>query len=219
VAQQARAVVTRAAIISGAAAVFQQRGYGSTSLADVCAAASVTKGALYFHFDSKEALARAIIEAQHEASSAIGRNLVDAHMLGLNAMIVMSLEIADQLHNNPVVSAGVRLTIEAANFESPVDAPYLDWMKAAEEFLRRGQAEGDIAGSVEVCTAAHFIISAFTGVQVISDVLTRREDIQQRLVEMWGMLLPGLVPAERLADLRILPDSIRASRLAATPQA
>jgi AcrR family transcriptional regulator len=216
VAQQARAVVTRAAIISGAAAVFQQHGYGSTSLADVCTAAGVTKGALYFHFDSKEALALAIIEAQHEASSLIGRDLLDAHTRGLNAMIVMSLEIADQLHNNPVVSAGVRLTLEAANFESPVDAPYLDWMKAAEEFLRRGQVEGDIADTVAVCGAAHFIISAFTGVQVVSDVLTRREDIQQRLVEMWEMLLPGLVPADRLAELCILPDSIRASRLGAT---
>ena len=215
-AQQARAVVTRAAIISGAAAVFQQRGYGSTSLADVCTAAGVTKGALYFHFDSKEALARAIIEAQHEASSSIGRDLLDAHVRGLDAMIIMSLEIADQLHNNPVVSAGVRLTLEAANFESPVDAPYLDWMKAAEEFLRRGQVEGDITDTVAVCVAAHFIISAFTGVQVVSDVLTRRADIQQRLVEMWGMLLPGLVPAARLAELSALPDSIRASRQGAT---
>jgi len=215
VAQQARAVVTRAAIISGAAAVFQQRGYGSTSLADVCTMAGVTKGALYFHFDSKEALARAIIAAQHEASWSIGRDLLDAHVRGLDAMIVMSLEIADQLHNNPVVSAGVRLTLEAANFESPVDAPYLDWMKAAEEFLRRGQAEGDISNTVAVCGAAHFIISAFTGVQVVSDVLTRREDIQQRLVEMWMMLLPGLVPADRLADMLALPDRIRASRLGA----
>lgn len=211
-AQQARAVVTRAAIIRGAAAVFQQRGYGSTSLADVCAEARVTKGALYFHFDSKEALARAIIEAQHEASSSIGRDLLGAHMRGLDAMIVMTLEIADQLHNNPVVSAGVRLTIEAANFETPVDAPYLDWMTAAEEFLRRGQTEGDITASVEVCSAAHFLISGFTGVQVVSDVLTRREDIQQRLVEMWQMLLPGLAPADRLADLLTLPERIRLSR-------
>ncbi|MFC5929016.1 TetR/AcrR family transcriptional regulator [Cryobacterium melibiosiphilum] len=217
-AQQARAVVTRAAIISGAAAVFQQRGYGSTSLADVCAEAGVTKGALYFHFDSKEALARAIIESQHELSSAIGRDLVASNMRGLNAMIVMTLEIADQLHNNPVVSAGVRLTIEAANFASPVDAPYLDWMKAAEVFLRRGQVEGDITETVEVCSAAHFLISGFTGVQVVSDVLTRREDIQQRLVEMWHMLLPGLVPTDRLADLLTLPERIRASRQAALGQ-
>lgn len=215
-AQQARAVVTRAAIIDGAAAVFQRHGYGSTSLADVCAEAGVTKGALYFHFDSKEALARAIIDAQHELSSAIGRELLEAHTRGLDAMIVMSLEIADQLHNNPVVSAGVRLTIEAANFEAPVDAPYLEWMSAAEEFLRRGQSEGDIADTVEVDTAAHFIISAFTGVQVISDVLTGRQDIQERLVEMWGMLLPGLASAERLAALRLLPEQIRASRVTAT---
>lgn len=211
-AQQARAVETRAAIIRGAAAVFQERGYGSASLADVSAAAGVTKGALYFHFDSKEALARAIIEAQHTASHSVGRQLLDDNVPGLNAILRMSMELAKQLHENPVVSAGVRLTIEAANFTTPVVAPYLDWIQACEEFLRRGILEGDIAETVDVVAAAHFIISAFTGVQVVSDVLTGREDIEQRLVEMWTLILPALVPAERWDELKGLPARIREDR-------
>ncbi|MFO7690233.1 MAG: ScbR family autoregulator-binding transcription factor [Cryobacterium sp.] len=221
VAQQARAIVTRAAIVRGAAVVFQNRGYGSTSLADVCAAAGVTKGALYFHFDSKEALARAIIEAQHETSSMIGQTLLAAGTPGLNAMIEMSLEIARQLHEDPVVSAGVRLTIEAANFDSPVAGPYLDWMTACEEFLRRAITEGDVHPNLEVVRTAHFIISAFTGVQVVSDVLSNRADIEERLIDMWAILLPALVPAGRLGQLRALPGSIRSERTvasAATPE-
>lgn len=211
-AQQARAVETRAAIIRGAAAVFQERGYGSASLADVSAAAGVTKGALYFHFDSKEALARAIIEAQHDASHSVGRRLLDDNVPGLHAILTMSIELAKQLHANPVVSAGVRLTIEAANFSTPVVAPYLEWIGACEEFLRRGIREGDIAPTVDVEAAAHFIISAFTGVQVISDVLTGRDDIERRLVEMWALILPSLVPAERWDEVKDLPERIRLAR-------
>ncbi len=208
-AQQARARETRAAIIRGAAVAFQKGGYGSTSLSDVSAAAGITKGALYFHFDSKEALALAIIEAQHEASRTIGRKLLEDNVPGLHAMVMMSIELAKQLQDDPVVSAGVRLTIDAANFRAPVSGPYLDWMVACEEFLRRGIAEGDIVPSVDVSAAAHFIIAAFTGVQVVSDVLTGHEDIEQRLVEMWAVILPALVPVERWNELSELPARIR----------
>ncbi|KGJ79764.1 hypothetical protein GY21_03660 [Cryobacterium roopkundense] len=214
-AQQERAIETRAAIIRGAAAAFQERGYGSTSLAQVSAAAGVTKGALYFHFDSKEALAIAIIEAQHEASAAIGRTLLDENVPGLRAILIMSLELARQLHQDPIVSAGVRLTIEAANFETPVAGPYLDWMAACEEYLRRGIAEGDISPSIDVCAMGHFIISAFTGVQVVSDVLTGRDDIEDRLIEMWAVIMPSLVPADRWDELKDLPTRIRQERAAA----
>ncbi|TDW29105.1 ScbR family autoregulator-binding transcription factor [Cryobacterium psychrophilum] len=214
-AQQERAIETRAAIIRGAAAAFQTRGYGSTSLAQVSAAAGVTKGALYFHFDSKEALAVAVIDAQHEASAAIGRTLLSENVLGLRAIIIMSLELARQLHEDPIVSAGVRLTIEAANFETPVAGPYLDWMEACEEYLRRGIAEGEISPDIDTVAMAHFIISAFTGVQVVSDVLTGRDDIEDRLIEMWAVVMPSLVPTDRWLELKDLPTRIREERAAA----
>ncbi|WP_158251245.1 ScbR family autoregulator-binding transcription factor [Cryobacterium sp. Y11] len=210
--QQARAIATRAAIIRGASQAFEQRGYGSTSLAQVSNAAGVTKGALYFHFDSKEALAVAIIRAQHEASAAAGQKLLDDNHPGLHALVSMSYELARQLRDDLVVSAGVRLTIEAANFSTPVAGPYLDWMGACEEFLRRGIVSGDINPELDVCAAAHFCTSAFTGVQVVSDVLTKRADIDQRLTEMWAILLPGIVAPGRWDDLKDLPARILRER-------
>lgn len=212
--QQSRAVETRAAIIRGAAAAFEQRGYGSTSLAQVSAAAGVTKGALYFHFDSKEALAVAIIDAQHEQSVGAGRLLLENEVPGLHALVSMSYELARQLRDDLIVSAGVRLTIEAVNFSTPVSAPYLDWMITCEEFLRRGITEGDVALTLDVSAAAAFFTAAFTGVQVVSDVLTGRSDIDRRLTEMWALLLPGLVAPERWDDLKNLPARIQRERAA-----
>lgn len=211
--QQTRAVHTRAAIIRGAAAAFEQRGYGSTSLAQVSAAAGVTKGAVYFHFDSKEALAVAIITAQHEESASAGRRLLDDNVPGLRALVLMSYELARQLRDDLIVSAGVRLTIEAVNFSTPVSAPYLDWIVSCEEFLRRGIADGDVTPTLDVCAAAHFFTAAFTGVQVVSDVLTGRGDIDQRLTEMWAMLLPGLVAPERWPDLHDLAVEMQRERV------
>ncbi|MEJ8643270.1 TetR family transcriptional regulator [Streptomyces sp. MS1.HAVA.3] len=55
---------TRRAILEAAAVVFEERGYGAAKLTDIVTLAHVTKGALYFHFDSKEDLAQAVIDAQ-----------------------------------------------------------------------------------------------------------------------------------------------------------
>lgn len=56
--QQARAINTRALILEGAAQVFEERGYLGTRLDDVADQIGLTKGALYFHFRSKEAWQR-----------------------------------------------------------------------------------------------------------------------------------------------------------------
>ena len=58
---QGRAQVTRQALLVAAATRFAEVGYHGTSLSEVIAASKVTKGALYFHFISKQALADAVV--------------------------------------------------------------------------------------------------------------------------------------------------------------
>lgn len=55
--KQARAIDTRARVLSGAANVFDTVGYAASTIADVVEAGGVTKGALFHHFSSKEAIA------------------------------------------------------------------------------------------------------------------------------------------------------------------
>ena len=53
---------TRRALIRAARRLFNERGYGATSLDAVCRRARVTKGALYHHFDNKKELFVAVLE-------------------------------------------------------------------------------------------------------------------------------------------------------------
>ncbi len=55
---------TRAALLEEATRLFGTRGYAGTSLEDVAAASQVTRGAVYHHFDGKQALFEAVLEAQ-----------------------------------------------------------------------------------------------------------------------------------------------------------
>lgn len=53
---------TRNAILDAAELVFQERGVGHTSLAEIAAAAGVTRGAIYWHFANKSDVFDALFE-------------------------------------------------------------------------------------------------------------------------------------------------------------
>jgi AcrR family transcriptional regulator len=52
----------QAAILQGAAAAFVGRGYAATSMEEIAAASGITKLIVYRHFESKEALYRAVLQ-------------------------------------------------------------------------------------------------------------------------------------------------------------
>ncbi len=60
-AMQDRAVRTREAIIAVAARHFDTDGYGHTSINTISATGKFAKGAMYYHFPSKEAIAEHLI--------------------------------------------------------------------------------------------------------------------------------------------------------------
>jgi AcrR family transcriptional regulator len=61
---------TRAALLEQATALFADRGYVGTSLEDVASASQVTRGAVYHHFASKQALFEAVLDRQEARVSA-----------------------------------------------------------------------------------------------------------------------------------------------------
>lgn len=63
-AQQERAIRTRQVLLLAAASVFDEVGYDAASISEILNRSKMTKGALYFHFASKEALALGVIDAQ-----------------------------------------------------------------------------------------------------------------------------------------------------------
>lgn len=70
---------TTRALLDAARRAFAARGYRRTSLAEVVAAAGVTKGALYHHFGGKDELFRAVLaEVHREVAEAVAGAAPDA---------------------------------------------------------------------------------------------------------------------------------------------
>ena len=159
VVKQARAELTRQQIVAGAAAQFEKTGYGSTSMADIVSGAGTTKGALYFHFASKDELAQFIIAEQHRLSIESVQAISATGKDPLEQMIMLTHEMARQIVDEPIVRAGIRLTLELSTYEGPVE-PYAEWISAITDLTARAQAEGEIRKSVSAESFGRFMPSA-----------------------------------------------------------
>ncbi|MFI2608269.1 TetR family transcriptional regulator [Kitasatospora sp. NPDC018619] len=104
---QERSERTRGRLVEAGATLFDRRGYAGATLGEIAASAGVTKGALYFHFASKEELARAVAEqAEHSLRSACAELRSSSPLQGL---IDAGYWLVDALGADPVVRAAFRL--------------------------------------------------------------------------------------------------------------
>jgi AcrR family transcriptional regulator len=196
--QQERARITRERVISGAAQAFYTLGYAGAALSDITEAASTSKGAIYFHFESKQDIARAVVAQMLATGLTSGERVVAAASSAIEGTMGLTIDYARLIAADPVFRAGVRLTTEVMNFDPPLSAPFVEWVEPIERLARAAQAEGDYREDLDVAVLARFVIPAFTGVQQVSGALTGHADLLQRVREMWIILLPGLVPPHRL---------------------
>lgn len=204
-ARQARAEATRSAIIRAAAEMFDRYGYGSTRLSDILTHARVTKGALYFHFSSKEELAFAVLQEQHSIFVGHATFYADLEAPALESLIRLSYRLGQELQVQPVVRGGIRLTLERWTFQRPLPDPYQDWITISTEMFKRAVAELDIRTDVPLGDVARFMVSAFTGVQLVAQVLGERRELGERIAGMWYVILPGLVlPRKQIYYLRFV---------------
>lgn len=90
---------TRADLIAAGRRLFIENGYADTATPDIVAAAGVTRGALYHHFEDKKALFRAVAEqeaaavaAEIEAASRSGGPVVEMLLSGGDAYLAAMRE-------------------------------------------------------------------------------------------------------------------------------
>lgn len=193
-ARQDRAERTRNAILDSAAAVFDERGFAGASLSEILAKAGVTKGALYFHFSSKEELAMALIEEQWKAELPY----VDYDNVSLQTVIDMTHAWAHLIRHNVRTRASNRLVLEA-NFSRPAPEVYERWIGVITEILERAQERGDLRKEWAPALVADWVSATFIGLQSQSEVFTGMADLHERITVQWRIALPGLVPPRRLS--------------------
>jgi AcrR family transcriptional regulator len=204
---QQRAVQTRVSILHAAAEVFDEHGFVGASISKICERGDTTQGAIYFHFKSKEGLAREVMNAQ---SSVILPRLASE---GLQRLVDITLLWSRQLQDDPLLRAGVRLTNEQHTFGLNEESPYRSWAAIMGDTLEAAHAKGELLKTVDPHRIAEFMVAACTGLQMYSYVVCGRTDLTERTVEMWQFMLPGIAVPHVVCDIDT--SLARAARLTA----
>jgi len=163
---QARSEETRGRILQSAMTLFGRQGFDATGVAEICAAAQISKGAFYHHFASKQAVFLNLLEewlqsVEVDLSGALAEatNVVEG-LLGMasrtrgiftaaDGRLSIFLEFWAQARKDPEVW---RRAIE----------PFRRYREIFATVIRQGMAEGTIR-PVDPTAAAQALVSLAVG--------------------------------------------------------
>jgi len=206
---QARAEATQSAILRGAAVVFNRDGFAQATVGDISHEAGVSKGAVQFHFPTKQSLARAVVDRFRRDFDPADDRREEAR--GMVAAIELSAVVSRQLVEEPIVGAAYRLSMEESAFAHRVAEPYRELINVIDRLFDQAEHDGDLRQGIRVSDLSRYVVASFLGVQSVSDTLTSRTDLIQRVADLWTFVLPSVTVPERLPHLLQATRSIFAS--------
>ncbi|ERB54330.1 hypothetical protein N806_24725 [Rhodococcus sp. P27] len=179
--RQQRAHDTKAKILKAAARSFSIDGYAATSLNDIIAEAASTKGAVYFHFDSKEAIARELINHWLTALRRTRQSTDESGLPALEQLAAFFNGMAVLIADDALARAGLRLTTEAG---LDIAAPaFREWVELAGRLVDTAIADGQLPASAAQRRAANLCAGFIGAVQVIQ-VLGDPGDFTSRIDDL-----------------------------------
>jgi AcrR family transcriptional regulator len=192
--KQERAVRTRARILDAAAHAFAGKGYPAVTIQDVARLSGITKGAVYFHYANKGALAVAVVSEFYRRIKSLAHTVEQLGCPPLTSVAELLLRTAVALRDDILMQAAARLQIERAMIETELPVPYEEYTGLICGWLESGAREGRIVLTTSPHKLALVLVSAFFGAQHISWVLTERADIVERTMAVVETVIPDARP-------------------------
>jgi TetR/AcrR family transcriptional repressor of nem operon len=192
-----RADTTRQQILRAAAGQFARLPYHQVGLDDVLAEAELTKGAMYFHFRSKHALALAIIEDQITRSDEAITDLLARKLSGLETLIDFSYQLALRDISEDISRSALHLVESIGRIEGLQAKLHRNWIDNLTVAVQRGIAEGDVAPECDPADVGRLLASLYMGLRQTSN-LDEPDRFLRDFQKMWALMLPGFVRPERL---------------------
>lgn len=170
------------------------------NLDDILADAAVTKGAMYFHFRSKHALASAIVELRMEEARASVDEVLARRLSGLETLIDLSFRIAVDDIGSEVARAGLNLLESIGRTDGLQPQILGTWVEGFTRVIARAVTEGDIRDHNDAEAIGRLLVSLYMGLRQTSD-LDDPERFLRDLQSAWMLLLPALTTEDRIAYL------------------
>ncbi len=190
---QKRSEQTRTKLLDAALKEFAVHGYDATSVDDICAAAQVSKGAFYHHFESKHALFLCLLESWLQAIrtnlAALQRSTVPETMLNITEVMPGILVTArDQL---PMF---LEFWLQASRDDKVWEAtiqPYHEFREYFAGLIAQGTREGSLR-DVDANVAGEVVLSMAVGILLQALVEPEGADWERTAAQGMKILMRGL---------------------------
>ena len=163
---------TRVRLLQAAFQEIHRSGFRSADLDAILTKAGVTKGALYHHFDNKEALGYAV--ADEIIASRVHQKWVQPLRNAKNPIDVLirivqseSLKREDVQRGCPLLNLSQEMSGLDEGFRRRTARVYKDWHDAMAEALREGQKRRVVRSDINANETATFLIAAWEGYAVL----------------------------------------------------
>jgi TetR/AcrR family transcriptional regulator, transcriptional repressor for nem operon len=164
---------TRGLLLQAAFQEMYRSGFRSADLDAILNAAGVTKGALYYHFDNKEALGHAVVD--EVMASDLHQKWVQPLRNAKNPIDVLvrivqseSLKREDVQRGCPLLNLSQELSGIDEGFRRRTAKLFKDWHDAIAGALREGQKHGVVRNDIDANETATFLIAAYEGYVVLT---------------------------------------------------
>ncbi|MEU6055003.1 ScbR family autoregulator-binding transcription factor [Streptomyces xanthochromogenes] len=196
--RQERSIRTRAAILEAAARLFNEFGYEATTIGVLTERIGLTRGGLYFHFTSKEQLARGVLD---EAVTVEG---LRPQALKLQEWVDLALLIAYRLPREPILGAAIQLSVDPTA-RGLFGTRWPDWIALQTEMLAEAKQRGEVLPHIDPATLARLFVGAWTGVQLVTGTLENRT-LPDEISSLLDLLLPSVASDAVRATLDTSPS-------------
>lgn len=159
---------TRERLLQAAYQEVRRSGFQSAGINTILAATNVTKGALYHHFGSKEALGYAIVD-EIVAKLVRDRWLRPLQSKGQAIDVLIGIvqripaQPAEVRNSCPLLNLSQEMSPLDERFRKRLQKLFLAWKEGVAAVLRRGQFEGTVRRGLNADETASFLIALVEG--------------------------------------------------------
>lgn len=162
--------VSREALFEAGLEIFAQKGFHRARLDDIAKSIGVTRGAIYWHFTSKEDFYVSLVQhymgqLEEELMEILGRDIPSAQKLALTY-----LHYIERIQSSPDLARVKRLEIhKAETWESIPSLQELHssklkmWFETLKSLIEEGQRNREFKDELDPTSAAMLAVSTFCG--------------------------------------------------------
>jgi AcrR family transcriptional regulator len=189
-----------AQILDAARACFMRAGYFATKMDEIARESGLSKGGIYFHFDSKRDIFRSLVEREYNRDMEFIDGVLDSErditsiLIGLGEHFVQQFAATDKPRFTAIIAEMAIRDDEISDMLQQLQDSYIERLASV---LDRAMDEGQLR-QVDATTTAILLKAIIDGIQAGVAVGGSSPDMEKLLVTSIDVLTHGLLGEDAL---------------------